>query len=207
MRKAFIYVRVSTVDQEYSPEAQEAQARLYCQVKGYEVAAVFNEPAISGAKPFATRDQGGALLSRVGEVDAIVFTKLDRAFRDTVDCIVTVRGLVNDGKAVHFLDLGMDTSTPVGKMCLTMMVAFAEFERGRIGERTREALAVAKSRGVKLGAPALGSRGDEARTVERIRELAYLPSYSEIARTLNAEGFRTRHGKAFTHVQIGRVFA
>jgi DNA invertase Pin-like site-specific DNA recombinase len=205
--RAFIYIRVSTVDQEYSPEAQEQQARFYCASRGYEVAHVFNEPAISGSKPLAKRAQGAELIARIGEVDAIVFAKLDRAFRDTVDCILTVEQLGAAGKTVHFLDLGIDTSTPAGELCMSMMAAFAKFERRRISERTKEALAVARERGVQLGRPEKVLSLDEARAARYAKVLRDGgETYQTIAQMLEAQGHLTPSGSPhWSHSQVSRL--
>lgn len=207
--RAFIYIRVSTVDQEYSPEVQERQARAYCESKGYEVVAAFNESAVSGGMPFEKRPLGRELLARIGEVEAVVFSKLDRAFRDTVNCIVTVDALREARKVVHFLDLGVDTSTPAGQLCLEVMAAFAKFERARISERTREALAVARSRGVQLGRRENVLSFEEAVVARRARDLREAgESYEAIARALEREGHLTPAGKTnWTHVQAKRLIA
>lgn len=160
--KAAIYVRVSTVAQELSPLAQEEQARLYCRMKSYDVAAVFHEIGVSGGKEFAKREKGSELLSRLADFDVIVLAKLDRAFRSTVDCIVTVEALRAAGKVVVFLDLSIDSSTPAGMLCLTMLAAFASFERQRIGERITEALTEVRSQGRKIGPAPFGYRNASA---------------------------------------------
>lgn len=155
---AAIYVRVSTTAQELSPAAQEEQGRLYCQMKGYNVAAVFHEIGVSGGKEFVARTRGAELLSRIAEFHVVVFAKLDRAFRSTVDCILTVEKLRAAGKVIVFLDLSIDSSTPAGMLCLTMLAAFASFERQRIGERISEALTEVRSQGRKIGPAGFGFR-------------------------------------------------
>ena len=68
------------------------------------------------------------------------------------------------------LDLGVDTSTPSGEMMASVLATFAQFERRLIGQRTKDALAVKKAQGVRLGRP----REMSEETVERIRELRRL---------------------------------
>ncbi len=61
---------------------------------------------------------------------------------------------MDSGVQVRFIDLpDIDTSTPVGRLMLTVMASLAEFEAARIGERTSAALQAAKARGVALGCP------------------------------------------------------
>lgn len=224
--KAFCYVRVSTADQIYSPEAQEKQARTYCAARGCEVVGVISDIATSGSVEFSKRAGGGDVLARIGEVDAIVFAKLDRAFRDTTDCLLTVDRLIKLGKTVHFIDLGIDTSTPAGKLCLTVFAGLAEFERQRIRERIRDALEVAKSRGVKIGPAPYGyenvvefnpagertSRGRhrkieaEYSVVEQVVAMRDGgATYRAIADELNAWGAPTRLGGRWTVTHIARM--
>jgi DNA invertase Pin-like site-specific DNA recombinase len=221
MLRAFAYLRVSTVEQEYSPEAQLRQCRLYAEMRGYEIVGVFEETAVSGAVAFDERPRGRELLARVGEVDAVIFAKLDRAFRNTVDCLMTVRQLSDAGKTIHFIDLAIDTSTAPGKLILSVMVAFAEFERQRIGERTKEALAVARSRGTVTGPAPFGydnvveigrrvhRKNDvEWETVTKIRQLADAGASSHaIARILNSQGVATRLGGQWSARHVIRILA
>jgi DNA invertase Pin-like site-specific DNA recombinase len=96
-----------------------------------------------------------------------------------------------EGWGVIALDLGVDTSTPQGEMMANVLATFAHFERRLIGERTRAALAVKKSQGVRLGRPVLVS----ASTAQRIgRWRASGCSYQAIADALNAAGEPTAHG-------------
>lgn len=223
---AAIYIRVSTDTQELSPAAQEEQARLFCRMKAIDVAAVFHEIGVSGGRAFATRPKGGELLARLMEFDVIVLTKLDRAFRSTIDCLQTVDRLRAAERAIVFLDLNIDSSTPAGMLCLTMMSAFATFERQRTGERITEALAVVKSQGRKIGPAAYGfsnrarvvdgrkvdaglhaSIDAEAATIERIREMRRTMSLREIALELQHANVPTRRGGQWSAEIVRRILA
>jgi len=102
------------------------------------------------------------------------------------------------------LDLGVDTSTPQGEMVAAVMATFAQFERRLIGLRTKEALAVKQSQGVRLGRPPVVAPA----TVQRIHELLSLGlSYREIGRRLDAEAFPTAHGGLCWHPNTVRRIA
>ena len=93
--------------------------------------------------------------------------------------------------ALVALDLGVDTTTPSGEMLAHVLAVFAQFERRLIGQRTRDALAVRRTQGVRLGRPTALS----PRTAGRIRAMSGKgESLSEIARALNAGAVPTAHG-------------
>lgn len=155
--KAFPYLRVSTDRQEV--EAQRSQTIAFAAYRGYELVAIPDEIDVSGSVPFAKRPVGSQILARIGEVEAVIFPKVDRGFRDTVDAMLTVADLRAAGKDIHFLDMALDTTTPAGELCFTMMAAFAAFERRRIGERIREKMAEkAKDPSWRPGPAPFGSR-------------------------------------------------
>jgi DNA invertase Pin-like site-specific DNA recombinase len=102
------------------------------------------------------------------------------------------------------LDLGVDTTTPSGEMIANVMATFAQFERRLIGQRTKDALAVRKRQGAKLGRPR--SVGDDV--VERIMaERAEGKSLRAIATGLNEDGVATGHGGAKWYASTVRAVA
>jgi putative DNA-invertase from lambdoid prophage Rac len=84
--------------------------------------------------------------------DSLIVLKLDRLGRDNIDVQQTISSLFQNGIKVHSLDLATsDLASAEGKLMLQVFTAFAEFERNRIRERTKEGLERAKASGVKLG--------------------------------------------------------
>lgn len=225
--KAFAYLRVSTDRQEVV--AQRAQAAAYAAYHRYELLDLADEIDVSGSVPFAERPVGAELLRRLAECDAVIVTKVDRAFRDTVDAILTVALLQKAGKSVHFLDMGLDTTTPAGELCLTVMAAFAAFERRRIGERIKEKLAAVQTQGRKIGPAPFGYRNlarmvdgrkvdggrheaveDEQRMIARIRMLrsgsgGKAMSYRAIAEMFERYGVPTRRGGKWAPETVRKI--
>lgn len=80
-----------------------------------------------------------------------MFAKLDRGFRNTIDCLRTINLWQERGITVHFVDLHLNSNTAVGKMMLTILAALAEWESARKSERTREALAIKRLNRRALG--------------------------------------------------------
>ena len=112
---------------------------------------------VSGTKDLSDRP---ALSAAIAELDAkradrLIVAKLDRLARDVVVAVQIDRAATQRGWAIVFGDLDIDTGTAAGKLQLSMFASFAQFERDRISERTKEALAVKRAQGVKLGRPAV----------------------------------------------------
>lgn len=149
--RTFSYCRVSTTEQ--TTENQILAIRQ----KGYEVddARTISEK-ISGSVEAMKRENFKTLINhKMERGDMLVVLKLDRLGRDNIDVQNTINLLTDKGIKVVCLDLPVaDLSSAEGKLMLQMFSAFAEFERNRIRERTKEGLERAKAEGKKLGRPA-----------------------------------------------------
>ena len=160
---AFGYNRVSTNKQDVSIEVQAEQIEGYYKWKlshsGVGWAQCYTDPAVSGPIPFRDREAGFALATRVQPGDHIIIAKFDRAFRNAIDGLQCVEAWTSRGIHVHFLDIGVDMSTPVGKLITGIMAIFAEFEHARIRERILDAKRHLKAKGLPASAVApLGRR-------------------------------------------------
>jgi putative DNA-invertase from lambdoid prophage Rac len=158
--KCYGYIRVSTSDQADSGLGLEAQrgaiTREYeakFKPLGYEWGGIYEDPAVSGRRPLRSRPAGLRLATAATTGDAILFSKLDRAFRSTIDCLQTIEVWNQQKVRAVFLDFNLDTDTPVGEFVLTIMAAFAKMERRRISERIRDAKAVEKAQGNIMSIP------------------------------------------------------
>ena len=90
------------------------------------------------------RPQFTALLSRLQAGDELMMTKLDRLARSATKGVECIRSLAEKGVVVNILNMGRIDDTSVGKLVLTIMMAFAEYERDMIVERTQAGKAVAR---------------------------------------------------------------
>ena len=141
------YLRVSTDMQEHGPAAQKAAI-----LKQVHIDEWFEEHA--SGKNVTDRPVLTDLLDKVCQEKAcLVVSKLDRLGRSVIDVLNILERIKECGAQVKLLDLGMDTTTPAGEMMLTVMAAFAQFERRMISQRTKDALAAARDKGVVLGRP------------------------------------------------------
>lgn len=154
MPTAHPYYRVSTDDQ--TVEQQRSTVTAYHQFalapKDYALGQGHADEGVSGDVPFLDRPAGHRCAMAAQAGDCIIALKLDRAFRNTRDCLTTVDVLAARGVTMHLLDVPVhDLGTAVGRLCLTMVAAFAEFERGRMSERMREYARMRKERGDPWG--------------------------------------------------------
>lgn len=110
-----------------------------------------------------------------------------------------------EGWALVALDCAVDTTTPAGEAMAHVLATFAQFERRLIGQRTREALAVRKREGVRLGRPASIS----PQLAGRIRSMRRRGmTLQAICDRLNQDGVPTpRGGKAWRPTSLRGVLA
>lgn len=188
------YVRVSTEEQSRSGagiDAQRAAIIAECARRGWEVIDVIEDRGYSARDLRRPGVQLALATLKAGDADALVVSKLDRLSRSMLD----FAGLMQVAQRQHWgivaLDADVDTTTAAGEALVNLLVVFAQFERRLIGQRTRDALAVRKAQGVRLGRPRVLPRDVRERVVtERSRGL----SYQAIADRLNTEGVATGHG-------------
>lgn len=135
------YARVSTDAQ--TLDAQEAELRA----AGAEI--IFREK-ISGARE--DRAQLKRALGALAEGDLLIVTRLDRLARSTMHLLITLATVNEAGAGFRSLrDQWADTTTPHGRLMLTVLGGLAEFERELIMSRTSEGRQRAKARGVRMG--------------------------------------------------------
>ncbi|MDY6157040.1 MAG: recombinase family protein [Agathobacter sp.] len=134
------YVRVSTVEQN---EARQVEA-----LQKYNIDKWFTEK-VSGKN--ADRPQLQAMLDYVREGDTIHIHDFSRLARNTKDLLEIVELLEKKGVNLVSNHENIDSSTPSGKLMLTMIGAIAEFERANLLERQREGIAIAKAEGKYRG--------------------------------------------------------
>lgn len=152
------YVRVSTLDQ-----------RSGRQLDGVELDRVFEDRA-SGRD--TDRPALGELLRFVREGDTVLVHSLDRLARSLDDLRSLVAVLTGRGVRVEFVQEGLvftGDDSPVAHLMMSVMGAFAEFERSLIGERQREGIALAKQRGVYKGRRPTLNTGQAAELVMRAK--------------------------------------
>ncbi|WP_446911268.1 recombinase family protein [Klebsiella pneumoniae] len=175
--RTFAYCRCSTAEQDNDNQV------LAIRRAGYDIPEHrFIKETISGSTQAMHRPLFSELVNfRLEPGDTLVVLKLDRLGRDNIDVQNTVNLLASKGITLICLDLPIsDITSPEGKFMLQVFSAFAEFERGRIRERTQEGLEKAKASGVTLGRPKGVSKHSKAIQALKLTNL----SQSAVAKRL-----------------------
>lgn len=196
--RAVIYLRVSTEEQARSGLGRDAQAAV-CQAHaaraGLAVEAIHFDDGLSGTLPPSRRP---GLLAAIEDLRAgggvfLVYSvsRLARSQRQLWELVDDRAGLA---LPVVSATEPFDVSTPMGRAFLGMLATFATLEADLASERTKDALAAAQGRGVRLGAPSMAQLAPEA--VRQVRELYATGAYSHrsLAEHLNASGVPTAKG-------------
>jgi DNA invertase Pin-like site-specific DNA recombinase len=155
MKRAAIYVRVSTVDQKTAN--QERQLRETARRAGYKIVKVYKDHGVSGAKGRDKRPEFDALCRDAAkrEFEVIMVWSVDRLGRSLQDLVAFLSEIRSLNIDLFLYQQGLDTRTPSGKAMFQMLGVFAEFERCIISERVRSGMARAKSDGKRLGRPTI----------------------------------------------------
>lgn len=187
------YIRVSTDEQETGLDVQRAAITEECASRGWRLLDVLEDEGFSAKDLRRPAVQDALIRLKGGSADVLVVSKLDRLSRSLLDFAELMDRARREGWAVVLLDLQVDTTTPSGEMLANVLATFAQFERRLIGQRTRDALAVKKANGVKLGRPS-GIPSDVRSRI--LSEHDQGSSFNAIAGRLNLENVPTSQGGA-----------
>lgn len=213
------YYRTSTDDQRLGIDAQQATLHRIAAERGFDIVRTFTEHESGGDNARVELDKALRHARRINAT--LVVAKLDRLSRDSEFLL----SLFNGDVRLIFGDLPEIDGSAASRFMVQVMAAMAEFERKRIGERTKEALAELKKKGVKLGTPAnltqaarlKGAKVSAARRIKRAidqqsdiaQEAQKLrtegQSLRQIADHLNLEGYVSRKGGRWSAFQVLRV--
>jgi DNA invertase Pin-like site-specific DNA recombinase len=161
MRRAAVYLRVSTIDQTTANQERELRAvaeRMGCDVR------VYRDHGVSGAKGRNGRPQFDAMCrdATKRQFDMVMAWSVDRLGRSLQDLVGFLSEIHALGIDLYLHQQGIDTTTPAGKALFQMMGVFSEFERAMIQERVRAGLRRARAEGKTLGRPRLDATKETA---------------------------------------------
>ena len=133
------YARVSTAKQVDGNSFEEQTSAITSRYSDAEM--IYEQESGAEERPIFLE-----LLDKVVSGDTIVVTKLDRFCRSTKEGLMYIDLLREKGVIIHILNMGVIENTPIGRMIVTNLLAFAEFERAMIKERTQAGKAIAKTK-------------------------------------------------------------
>jgi DNA invertase Pin-like site-specific DNA recombinase len=205
--KVIGYVRVSTDEQGTNGVglvAQRAAIEAECDRRGWEPLRI-EQDVLSGRNLNRPGLQRALDACRTGNVAGVVVAKLDRLSRSLIDFAGLLERARREDWNLVALDLGVDLSTPSGEFLASVMASAAQWERRIIGQRTKEALAVKKAQGVRLGRPP-SIPPTLAKRIVRMRERGM--TLQAICDRLNDEGVPTaRGGRLWRSTSLRAVLA
>jgi DNA invertase Pin-like site-specific DNA recombinase len=215
------YIRVSSESQAengVSLDAQRAKIAAWCALHDAQLVGVECDAGISGKRLDNRPGAQRALeMIRTGAATTLVICDLSRLSRSTRELLSVVdRYFRGDARSLVSIKESIDTTTPAGRMIVTVLAALGELEREQVAERTKTALAHVRSTGRKTGGDVpFGYRSEagqlvhdatEQATIARARDLrASGMSLAAVGETLAIEGHRSRVGRVFGAKQVARM--
>ena len=218
--RTFAYCRVSTDTQAedgQSLDVQQRQLEGWALQRGVSLDEVHVEAGVSGAIPFHERPEGAKLWAGLRAGDTLVAAKLDRMFRSASDCLAVVEAFKSRGVSLYLLDLngGADdvSGNGIARLFLTIVSAFAEFERDRIGERIRASKHRQKANNEFSGGSVpfgftIGANRQLVPVKEQqaaIKRIHALHAKGHSLRAISAD--LAKRGTKLSHVAVGRVLS
>lgn len=200
------YVRVSTDDQAangHSLGQQRERITTYCALHGHRLVDVIVDDGVSASIPLHKRLGGARLIAaaRAGQGQGVVVVRLDRLFRNALDGLRFFEETAGRaGFAVHSVSELIDTSTPAGRLALTIQLGAAQYERDIAAQRATECNTALRQRGRVYGGIPFGCVrvGDAL-----LRDPATWPMRERIVQLRVANGFSLREIAA--HLRQQRV--
>ncbi len=172
------YCRVSTKMQLEGNSMEEQSRKI---LDSYPAAQIYEE-GLSGAKERPIFEK---IINELKKDDILVVTKLDRFCRTTKEGLEYIDNLLERGIKIHILNMGMIENTYIGRLIVTNLLAFAEFERAMIIERTQAGKAIAKTKaGFKEGRPKLYNADKLDHALSMLQVNGGNKSYKEVERLL-----------------------
>ena len=153
MKRAALYMRVSTKGHGQTTETQAVALRDYAGHRGFTIVEEYRDEGISGSKD--SRPALDRLIrdARARKFDVVVVARFDRFARSVSHLLRALEEFSHLGVDFVSLSESIDTSTPMGRMIFTVLGAVAELERNLIKERISMGISRARKQGKALGSP------------------------------------------------------
>jgi site-specific DNA recombinase len=208
-RISALYVRVSTTEQAregYSIESQVDRLSAYAKFQGWQNIQIFADEGESAKDMRRPEMQRLINLIKADKVSVVATIAIDRLSRDLLDMLQFVNLCEEHNTAYVCASLNFDTTSPIGRMTLQILSAFAEFERSMIATRVKNTmLDISEKKGRFMAVPPFGYALDENKNLIVVPEEASWVTraadrfiaghgYRDVARWLNDNKVPTRSG-------------
>lgn len=171
-------------DETTSPLRQRQAIEAFAATHGHTVTHIAEDIDVSGAIPPADRPQLGPWLARSDEWDALIVAKPDRLSRSLRDFLNLHHELTQHGKAIISIDPALDFSSDMGRLVASILLSFAEFERGMIAARVRDSYRHIKQGGGYAGGPVPFGYLVRQRDTGTGWEYAHDPEFASVVREM-----------------------
>ncbi|MDN5324134.1 MAG: site-specific recombinase [Clostridia bacterium] len=208
-----IYVRVSTDEQAkegYSIHSQVDRLMAYAKFQGWQNIEVFADEGRSAKDMNRPAMKRLVNLIKKKKVSTVATISVDRLSRNLLDMLQFVDLCEKHGAAYVCAALNFDTSTPIGRMVLQILAAFAEFERAMISDRVKSnMMEISEKKKKYMAVPPFGYKYDEHKNLVPVPEEAEWVKkaadmfisghgYRAVSKYLNDNGIRTTKGKEWS---------
>ncbi len=213
--KVAAYVRVSSLEQfehGFSIRAQEDKLLPFAESQDWEVVKVYREEGKSAKDMERPALQQMLADMKNSTFDVVLVHKLDRLTRSVLDANKILQELEQYSVSFKSATEPYDTTTAQGKMFLNIMASLAQFEREQLAERVRFGMTQSAKEGkwsggiIPLGYDykdgVFQINEEEAKLVKKIFDLTKSTGFHNVAKELNAQGYKTKSGTKFSHTSI-----
>jgi DNA invertase Pin-like site-specific DNA recombinase len=186
------YVRTSTEAQANGLRAQKAALRDECDRRGWELVDVICDEAVSRASLERPGLRAAMQRMEAGDATGLMVVAMDRLGYSVPAPGRLLAWFAERQATLVALDLGVDTSTPAGRLVANVIAAVAEWERDAIADRTRAGMAALRAQGKPTGRPAVADQPELAARIRTMRDNGM--SLQAIADAVNTESVPTMRG-------------